>query len=323
MMEGEKMIDVVALGELLIDFTCQSVDADGYPTMAAHPGGAPANFLAALTKLGAKTALLGKVGADTFGHALIGTLKKAGIDTRGLIVADDVFTTLAFVTLDDTGNREFSFARKPGADMAMTFDELDLSLIDEAKIFHFGTLSLTDEPARTATVKAVEYARAHGKLITYDPNLRPPLWKSLDEAKEQLLWGLGQADVVKISDNEVEFLFGLSVEEGAAHILENFGVKLVFVTCGADGCFFKNANASGHVPSLAGAKVVDTTGAGDIFGGSAVWGVLESGKAPDELGEEELRSIVRLACTAAGLSTEKHGGISSIPSRDEIFARAK
>ena len=190
------MMDVVALGELLIDFTCQSVDADGYPTMAAHPGGAPANFLAALTKLGAKTALLGKVGADTFGHALIGTLKKAGIDTRGLIVADDVFTTLAFVTLDSTGNREFSFARKPGADIYMTFDELDLTLIDEAKVFHFGTLSLTDEPARTATVKAVEYARAQGKLITYDPNLRRPLWKSLDEAKEQLLWGLGQADVV-------------------------------------------------------------------------------------------------------------------------------
>lgn len=315
------MIDVVALGELLIDFTCQSVDADGYPTMAAHPGGAPANFLAALTKLGAKTALLGKVGADTFGHALVGTLKKAGIDTRGLIMAHDVFTTLAFVTLDSTGNREFSFARKPGADIYMTFDELDLSLIDEAKTFHFGTLSLTDEPARTATVKAVEYARAQGKLITYDPNLRRPLWKSLDEAKEQLLWGLGQADVVKISDEEVEFLFGLSVEEGAAHILEHYGVKLVFVTCGADGCYFKNAKASGHVPALAGVQVVDTTGAGDIFGGSAVWGLLQSGKAPDELNEEELRSIVRFACTAAGLSTEKHGGISSIPTPQEIRSK--
>lgn len=312
------MMDVVALGELLIDFTCQSVDADGYPTMAAHPGGAPANFLAAINKFGGKTALLGKVGNDTFGRALIGTLKSAGIETRGLIVSDDVFTTLAFVTLDDTGNREFSFARKPGADMAMTFDELDLSLIDEARAFHFGTLSLTDEPARTATVKAVEYARAHGKLITYDPNLRPPLWKNLDEAKEQLLWGLGQADVVKISDNEVEFLFGLSPEEGAAHILQNYGVKLAFVTCGADGCYFKNAVASGHVSALKNAQVVDTTGAGDIFGGTAVWGVLASEKSPESLSTDELHDIVRRACTAAGLSTEKHGGISSIPSEKEI-----
>ena len=312
------MMDVVALGELLIDFTCHSVDEDGYPTMVAHPGGAPANFLAAINKFGGKTALLGKVGNDTFGRALIGTLKKAGIETRGLIIADDVFTTLAFVTLDDMGNREFSFARKPGADMAMTFEELDLSLIDDAKVFHFGTLSLTDEPARTATVKAVDYARARGKLITYDPNLRPPLWKSLDEAKEQQLWGLGQADVVKISDNEVDFLFGLSPEEGAAHILENYGTKLVFVTCGVDGCYFKNANASGHVPALKDVQVVDTTGAGDIFGGTAVWGVLESDKAPEMLSEEELRYIVHRACAAAGLSTQKHGGISSIPTAQEV-----
>ena len=312
------MIDVVALGELLIDFTCQSVDADGYPTMAAHPGGAPANFLAAINKFGGKTALLGKVGDDTFGRALIGTLKAAGIETRGLIVSQDVFTTLAFVTLDDTGNREFSFARKPGADMAMTFEELDLSLIDDAKAFHFGTLSLTDEPARTATVKAVDYARARGKLITYDPNLRPPLWKNLDEAKEQLLWGLGQADVVKISDNEVEFLFGLSPEEGAAHIFKEYGVKLVFVTCGADGCYFKNAVAHGHVNALEGVQVVDTTGAGDIFGGTAVWGVLASGKTPETLSAEELSDIVRRACTTAGLSTQKHGGISSIPTVEEV-----
>ena len=317
------MRDIVALGELLIDFTCQSVDEDGYPTMAAHPGGAPANFLAAATALGGKTALLGKVGNDTFGHALIDTLKKADIETRGLIVADDVFTTLAFVTLDDAGNREFSFARKPGADTAMTFDELDLSLIDEAKAFHFGTLSLTDEPARTATVKAVAYAREQGKLITYDPNLRPPLWKSLDEARKQLLWGLGQADVVKISDNEVEFLFGLPPEEGAAHILAHYGVKLVFVTCGADGCYFKNAVAQGRVPALEGARVVDTTGAGDIFGGSAVWGVLNSEKGPETLGEEELRSVVRMACVTAGLSTEKYGGISSIPTAQQVKNRLK
>ena len=315
------MIDVTALGELLIDFACRSTDADGYPMMQAHPGGAPANFLAALSKFGAKTALLGKVGNDAFGKLLTGTLQKAGIETRGLLMAEDVFTTLAFVTFDEQGDREFSFSRKPGADTCLRFEELDLSLIDEAKVFHFGTLSLTDEPARSATYKAVAYAKSKGKLITYDPNLRKPLWKDMETAKEQLLWGLGQADVVKISDEEVEFLFGLGVEEGAAHILRQFGVKLVFVTCGPKGCFFKNARAEGMVPSLSGITVIDTTGAGDIFGGSALWKLLQTGKAPEDLTEEDLRDIVTFACTSAGLSTTKSGGISSVPEYGEIMER--
>ncbi len=314
------MVDVVALGELLIDFATVSTDADGYPTMAAHPGGAPANFLAAITKFGGKTALLGKVGTDTFGKLLLDTLQKAGIETRGMVQTEDVFTTLAFVTFDETGDRKFAFARKPGADTCITFEELDLSLIDEAKIFHFGTLSLTDEPARTATQKAVAYAKAKGKLITYDPNLRKPLWSSLETAKEQLIWGLAQADVVKISDEEVEFLFGLGVEEGAKHIWDTFGVKLVFVTCGADGCYFKNAIAEGKVPSLKNIKVIDTTGAGDIFGGSAVWKLLQYGTDPATMDEETLRDVVRFACTSAGLSTTKSGGISSVPEYEEVTA---
>lgn len=314
------MIDVVALGELLIDFATQSTDAAGYPTMAAHPGGAPANFLAALTKFGAKTALLGKVGTDTFGKLLVATLEKAGIETKGLVTTDDVFTTLAFVTFDAHGDREFAFSRKPGADTCLTFEELDLSLIDEARVFHFGSLSLTDEPARCATYQAVAYAKSKGKLITYDPNLRKPLWKDLEEAKKQLLWGLGQADVVKISDEEVAFLFGLGVEDGAKHILETYGVKLVFVTCGANGCFFQNAMARGRVPSLQGIQVIDTTGAGDIFGGSAVWKLLQTGKAPETLNEAELRDVVRFACTSAGLSTTRSGGISSVPEYAEVMA---
>ena len=312
------MIDIVALGELLIDFACVSTDEGGYPTMAGHPGGAPANFLAAAAKFGARTALMGKVGTDTFGKLLRGTLEEAGIETRGLISTDDVFTTLAFVTFDSTGNREFSFSRKPGADTCIRFEELDLSLIDEAKIFHFGTLSLTDEPARSATRQAVAYAKSKGKLITYDPNLRKPLWKDLETAREQLIWGLGQADVVKISDEEVEFLFGLGVREGAQYILEHFPVRLVFVTCGPDGCWFQNATASGMVSSLTGIRVIDTTGAGDIFGGSAVWKLLQCEKAPQDLGEAELREIVSFACTAAGLSTTRSGGISSIPTLDEV-----
>lgn len=210
--------DVVALGELLIDFTAQGAGADGYPLMAAHPGGAPANFLAAIARLGGRTALLSKVGADAFGTMLTGTLREVGVDTRGVVVAEDAFTTLAFVTLDARGERSFSFARKPGADTQLRFEELDLSLIEKTKAFHFGTLSLTDEPARGATQRAVAFAKERGKLITFDPNLRPPLWRSPDDAREQMLWGLGQADVVKISDNEVKFLFGLSPREGAAYI---------------------------------------------------------------------------------------------------------
>ena len=313
-------MDVVALGELLIDFTCEAVDAGGYPTMAAHPGGAPANFLAALSRFGAETALMGKVGDDAFGKMLLGTLQKAGIDTRGMVTTDEVFTTLAFVTLDETGNREFSFSRKPGADTCLTEQELDLRLIDETKVFHFGTLSLTHEPARSATYRAVEYARRQGKWITFDPNLRKPLWKDLDTAKEQMRWGLSQADVVKISDEEVAFLFGMTPEEGAAHILREFGGKLVFVTCGARGCFFQNRQTSGMVPGLTGLSVVDTTGAGDIFGGSALWMLLRTGEDPAELTEAQLRRVTEFACASAGLSTTRYGGISSVPSYEQVMA---
>ncbi len=316
------MFDVLAIGELLIDFACLSTDEDGYPTMAAHPGGAPANFLAALQKFGAKTAFISKVGDDAFGRMLRLTLQKAGIDARGVKVSGDTFTTLAFVTFDETGNREFSFSRKPGADTRLCKDDIDTALIDDTRIVHFGTLSLTDEPARSATQFAVAYARSHGKLITFDPNLRKPLWSDLSQAKEQMLWGLGQADVVKISDEEVEFLFpGLSFEAAAQKIVTDYGVKLVFLTLGKDGCLFKNKNAYGTEPGMTGLKTIDTTGAGDIFGGSAVWKLLQTGKAPEDLTEDELRAITRFACTSAGLSTTRPGGISSVFALQEVLDR--
>lgn len=317
------MIDVAALGELLIDFTCAQVDDEGYPTMQAHPGGAPANFLAALSRFGCKTAMLGKVGKDAFGSMLTATLHARGIDTRGLVQDESVFTTLAFVTLDATGNRSFSFARKPGADTCIRFEELDLSIIDDCRVFHFGTLSLTNEPARTATYQAVEYARTHGKLITFDPNLRKPLWANLEEAKEQMLWGLSHGDVVKISDEEVEFLFGLNPADGAQYILDHFDVRLVFVTCGPQSCYFQNRKCSGWIPSLSGIQVVDTTGAGDIFGGSAVYGILQENTPPEDLTQDKLSAIVRFACAAAGLSTTKAGGISSVPSFSDVIAAMK
>ena len=314
------MYDVVSLGEALIDFTMVSADAEGYPTMAAHPGGAPANFLAALAKFGAKTALIAKVGDDSFGRLLLGTLKEAGIDTRGLLMDGEVFTTLAFVTLDSKGEREFAFARKPGADTCIREEEIDLTLIDESRVFHFGTLSLTHEPARSATVKAVEYAKASGKLISFDPNLREPLWPDMEQAKEQMLWGLEMADVVKISDDEVKFLFGLEPEAGCKYIFENFAPKLLFVTCGGDGCWYRNSKAMGHAESLKDIHIVDKTGAGDIFGGSAMYKLLQSGKAPEQLEEKELEELARFASTAAGLSATRPGGISSVPELRDVLA---
>ena len=314
------MKDVVALGELLIDFAPVSTDAAGYPTVTVQPGGAPGNFLAALQKYGCSTAMIGKVGDDAFGRLLIGTVAEKGIDTRGIVCDPNVFTTLAFVTLDATGNREFSFARKPGADTCLTADEVNTALIDEAKVFHFGTLSLTGEPARSATQKAVAYAKEQGKLISFDPNLRKPLWPTEEAAKEQIEWGLHQADIVKISDEEIEFLWGISPEEGAQKLLKEYGVSLVYATLGPKGCHFANPNGCGEVPSPTGLHVIDTTGAGDIFGGSAMSQFLKVGKAPAELTVEEMRAITRFACCAASLSTQTHGGINSVP--EEAAVRA-
>lgn len=318
-MNNKDKAQVVALGELLIDFTMVGADNQGYPTLAAHPGGAPANFLATLSKAGIKSAMLGKVGADKFGDILTATLAEHGIDTSGLIHDETVFTTLAFVTLDSKGDRDFSFARKPGADTCIHFDELDLSLIDDAKVFHFGSLSLTDEPARTATYKTVEYAKQHDKIISYDPNLRKPLWRDLAEAKKQILWGLAQADVVKISDEEVEFLFGLEPVAGAEYIMSNYNTKLVFVTCGDKGCYFRNAVAFGYMPSLENVVAVDTTGAGDVFAGSVIYKLLSYGKSPENLNKTELEDVAKFACTNAGLSITKQGGISGIPDIDDVL----
>jgi sugar/nucleoside kinase (ribokinase family) len=341
------MYDVTALGELLIDFVPVSTDADGYPTLAAKPGGAPANYLAALAVYGAKTAFLGKVGADMFGKLLIQTLKSAGIETKGILEDPTVFTTLAFVALDSGGNRSFSFARKPGADICIRFEELDLSLIDSSRVFHFGTLSLTDEPSRDTVRRAVEYARDGDKLITFDPNLRLQLWKSPEEAKLQMLWGLRHADIVKISDEEVRFLWGSGEDDGgdgesghknspagqqpeekisrealsgvecARKAFHESGAKLVMLTMGRDGCVLINRNGliTAGTPPV---QTVDTTGAGDIFGGSAVSRVLKLEKQPDELTVEELTKIASFAATAASLSTQKHGGIPSIPVEEEI-----
>ena len=313
------MKDVVALGELLIDFAPVSADEAGYPTLKAQPGGAPGNFLAALQAYGCATALLGKVGDDGFGVLLRRTLEERGIETSGVLVDPGVFTTMAFVTLDAEGNRSFSFARKPGADTCLREDELDFSLIDECKVFHFGTLSLTEEPARSATAAAVKYAKKQGKLISFDPNLRKPLWPSDAAAQEQIEWGLRKADIVKISDEEIEFLWGLSPEDGAKKLLSEYGVQLVYATLGPKGCYTANRQGGVKVSSPDGIHVVDTTGAGDIFGGSAMSRFLRLGKAPGELSADELFAVTRFACCAASLSTQTHGGINSIVPEQRVL----
>ena len=317
------MYDMIAIGELLIDFTEDRLQEDGYPVMAAHPGGSVANFLAALAKYGKNTALLAKVGNDALGRKLVQTVEKAGIDARGVIITDSAFTTLAFVTRDAAGEREFSFARKPGADTQITMGDIDMNMIDQTKALHFGAVCITHEPSRSTHHNVVEYARKAGKMITFDPNLREPLWDDLEDAKKQMLWGFAHSDVVKVSDNEIEFLFGVKPEEGGKILLEQYGVKLAFVTLGKDGCYYTNQNASGHVPSLSNIQTVDTTGAGDIFGGSAVYGILESGKKPEDLQDEEIRKIVNFACVAAALSTMNLGGVSSVPSKEDVLKIAE
>lgn len=315
------MIDVVTLGEILIDFTTKSTDTDGYPLMQAHAGGAVANFLAVNSKFGLKTAFIGKVGNDTFGKLLIKTLKQNNINTDGVVVDSNAFTTLAFVTLDDNGDRDFAFARKFSADTMLNFDEVNLSLIEECKAFHFGTLSLTDEPSMTATKKTVKYAKQLGKLITFDPNLRLPLWNDIEFCKKQMLWGLSMSDVVKISIEEVEFLFGLDEKKGAKHILDNYNVKLVFVTKGSKGVYATNGNVEVELPALSNIKVIDTTGCGDVFGGSALYKILEFDKDVKSYSEEDLTSVCKFATVSAGLASEKHGGIPSIPSLKDVLDR--
>ena len=316
------MFDVTAMGELLVDFACIAADSQGYPTLQGHPGGAPSNFLAAVARFGGTAALIGKVGQDAFGALLLETLRQSGIECRGVVEDAQVFTTLAFVTIDQHGERRFSFARKPGADSMLRREELDLSLIEACRVFHFGSLSLTGEPVRSAAQAAVAYARQQGRWISFDPNLRAPLWQSLEEARAQMLWGIEQADVVKLSGEEADFLFGpIQPEEAAALLLERYGCRLVYVTLGAEGCCYANPRASGRLAALPGLHPVDTTGAGDIFGGAAMWGLLQSGKAPEQLEAPERRRIAAFACGAAGLSTERAGGISSIPSREDVMSR--
>ena len=311
------MKDIVTLGELLIDFTPCSMQ-DGQQVFMQNAGGAVANMVAAASGFGMDTAYLGMVGDDAFGRYLAGVLQSRGVDVSGLKISEKVHTTLAFVHLFPNGDRDFSFFRKPGADIMYTVDDLDLEAIRSARVFHFGSLSLTDEPVRSATFEALKAAKLAGVTVSYDPNYRPPLWDSADEAKKYMLKGLEYADVVKISDNEVQFLFGDMDMEEAARMLVKRGAKLAFVTMGSEGAAFACSEGSGVEPGFP-AKAVDTTGAGDCFTAGVLSSYIRSGlKPPSVCG---LREFARFGNAAASICVEGRGGIPSMPTMEQVQAR--
>ncbi len=308
------MYDVVALGELLIDFTANGTSEQGNGLFEANPGGAPCNVLSMLTRLGRHTAFVGKVGEDIFGRLLKATIEEVGIDSAGLVLDASANTTLAFVQNAPDGDREFSFYRDPGADELLCPEELPLEMLGQTRIFHFGSLS----PSRSATRAAVEAARAGGALVSFDPNLRASLWKSLDTAKEQMLWGCSVCGLLKIAEEELEFLTGCKeIGEGAAQLREQFpNIQLLLVTRGKQGsiAFWKELMVS--QPTYLQIKAVDTTGAGDTFCGCCLHFVLEYGL--EQLNEERLTGMLRFANAAASLITTKKGAIRSMPELDAV-----
>ena len=312
-----KKYDVIAMGELLIDFTMSGQSEQGNNMFEAGPGGAPCNVLALLNKMGKKTAFFGKVGKDQFGKTLRDTLDEVKIDTSHLLEDEKVNTTLAFVHTFPDGDREFSFYRNPGADMMLTKDEVDESFLEETKVFHFGTLSMTHEGVREATKKALDVVKKKGTLISFDPNLRPPLWSTLDLAKEQMEYGFGFCDILKISDNEIQFVSGKEdYDEGIAYLKEKYDIPLILLTMGKDG---SRAYYKGMRIERAGfpVKAIETTGAGDTFCGSCLNYILEHDF--ENLTEEELGEMLTFANAAAALVTMRKGAIRAMPEKEEVI----
>ena len=312
-----KKYDVIALGELLIDFTMNGQSEQGNNMFEACPGGAPCNVLALLNKMGKKTAFIGKVGKDQFGTLLRETITEAGIDASNLVVDKNVNTTLAFVHTFPDGDREFSFYRNPGADMMLTADEVNPEVVKDTKIFHFGTLSMTHDGVREATKKAVETAKENGCLVSFDPNLRPPLWSSLDLAKEQMEYGFGKCDILKISDNEIQFVSGKEdYDEGIAYLQEKYNIPLILLTMGKDGsrAYYKGMRVERPGFSV---KAIETTGAGDTFCGGSLNYLVDHDF--DNLTEEQLGEMLTFANAAAALVTTKKGAIKAMPVKEEVL----
>ncbi len=311
--------DVTALGELLIDFTENGTSAQGNPVLEANPGGAPCNVLSMLNRLGHKTNFIGKIGKDMFGDQLEAALKEVGIGTEGLMRDDEVHTTLAFVHTAPDGDREFSFYRNPGADMMLSENDVDAEQIKNSTIFHFGSLSMTDEVCRKATRRAIAIAEEAGILMSYDPNLREPLWKSMDLAKEQISYGLEHCNILKISDNEIQWLTGREdYDEGIAMVQEKYNIPLILLSLGKTGSRAYTKNCRVEVPAFIQENTIETTGAGDTFGACILHYVLEHGWK--EYSEEELKEMLTFANAAASIVTTRKGALRVMPTKEEVEA---
>ena len=321
-LEMKKQYDVVALGEILIDFTPCGNSEVGQRLFEQNPGGAPANVLTALSKFGRKTAFIGKVGKDMHGAFLKEVLVENGIGTEGLVEGEDAFTTLAFVALSDEGERSFSFARKPGADTCLNISELKEELIRESKVFHIGSLSLTAEPVKSTTYKALEIAKEAGCIISYDPNYRAPLWESKDVAIQEMRSVIPYVDVMKLSDEETELLTGITKPENAAFKLIEQGVSVVAVTLGADGALIATKEGCAHVAGYP-ANMVDTTGAGDSFWGGFLHKLLENTLAGnlETLTLEDVVEFATFGNAVASLCVERRGAIPAMPTIEEVKER--
>lgn len=312
-----KSYDVTALGELLIDFTENGTSAQGNPILEVNPGGAPCNVLAMLTKLGMKTAFIGKIGKDMFGTQLETALKEVGIDTKGLKKDEKVHTTLAFVHTMEDGDREFSFYRNPGADMMLAADELAEDIITDTKIFHYGSLSMTDEPCRTATKEAIRMAEEAGAVLSFDPNLREPLWESLEDAREQIVYGLEHCRILKISDNEIQWLTGKEdFDEGIAVIQEKYQIPLILLSMGKEGSRAYTRDLRVERASFRQENTIETTGAGDTFCACVLYYVLSHGWK--EYSEEELGEMLTFANAAASIITTRKGALRVMPAKEEV-----
>lgn len=313
----ENKFDVTAMGELLIDFTDNGSSSQGNTLFEANPGGAPCNVLAMLNKLGHRTAFIGKVGDDLFGYRLKGVLEEVGIDTQNLVMDKEVRTTLAFVQTLSDGDRDFSFYRNPGADRMLKKKEIQDTLLKNTRIFHFGTISMTHEPVREATKYAVAAAKCAGALISFDPNIREPLWDSLDDAKEQVRWGLLYCDILKISDNEIKWLTGESdYTAGVGLLQEEFHIPVILLSMGRDGsrAYYKDTVIEA-APFLQEATI-ETTGAGDTFGASCLHFILKYGI--EHLNKEQLKEMLVFANAAASIVTTRKGALRVMPNPAEV-----
>lgn len=315
-----KKYDVLALGELLIDFTENEISSQGNPMFEANPGGAPCNVLAMLNKMGKKTGFIGKVGQDQFGVMLKNTLDALGIGTESLYMDKAVHTTLAFVHTAEDGDRDFAFYRNPGADMMLEASEVKEELVKNTRILHFGTLSMTHEGVREATKKALQIARENGITISFDPNLRPPLWNNLEAAKEQIMFGLTQCDIAKISDDEILFVTGCdTVEEGARALKKKYSnIKLLLATLGKEGSVAYYEGKEVKALPFLNPNTIETTGAGDTFCACVVNYVLEHGL--DNLTEDNLKEMLTFANGASSLITTRRGALKVMPEKSEVEA---